>query len=100
VSSKKPARAASKVFSPGYSSEGCAEAAFRSSASEIRVTLRLAIAPLQPILNPLIRQYPVLIRDEARPHFRDVYDHAARLNEATDTMREMLSFVLKRAKCL
>jgi magnesium transporter len=55
------------------------------------VTLRLAIAPIQDILNQLIRQYPNLVRDETRPYFRDVYDHAARINEATDTMREMLT---------
>ncbi len=55
------------------------------------VTLRLAIAPIQDILNQLVRQYPTLIRDEVRPYFRDVYDHAARINESTDTMREMLT---------
>lgn len=55
------------------------------------VTLRLAIAPIQDILNQLVRQYPGLIRDEVRPYFRDVYDHAARINESTDTMREMLT---------
>lgn len=58
------------------------------------VTLRLAVAPLQDILNQLIRQYPGLIRDETRPYFRDVFDHAARINEATDTMREMLTAAL------
>ncbi|WP_291229493.1 magnesium/cobalt transporter CorA [Dokdonella sp.] len=55
------------------------------------VTLRLAVAPIQDILNQLVRQYPNLIRDEVRPYFRDVYDHAARINDATDTMREMLT---------
>ncbi|MBA8884979.1 magnesium and cobalt transport protein CorA [Dokdonella fugitiva] len=58
------------------------------------VTLRLAIAPLQDITNQLIRQYPGLIRDEVRPYFRDVYDHATRINESTDTMREMLTAAL------
>jgi magnesium transporter len=58
------------------------------------VALRLAVAPLQDILNQLIRQYPVLVRDEVRPYFRDVFDHAARINEATDTMREMLTAAL------
>lgn len=58
------------------------------------VTLRLAVAPLQDILNQLIRQYPGLIRDDVRPYFRDVFDHAARINEATDTMREMLTAAL------
>lgn len=55
------------------------------------VTLRLAVAPIQDILNQLVRQYPNLVRDEVRPYFRDVYDHAARINDATDTMREMLT---------
>ncbi len=58
------------------------------------VTLRLAIGPLQDILNQLTRLYPSLIRDEVRPYFRDVYDHAARINESTDTMREMLTAAL------
>ncbi len=55
------------------------------------VTLRLAIAPIQDILNQLVRQYPNLIRDEVRPYFRDVQDHAARISQSTDTMSEMLS---------
>ncbi|GAA0722067.1 magnesium and cobalt transport protein CorA [Dokdonella soli] len=58
------------------------------------VALRLAIAPLQDILNQLIRQFPGLIRDEVRPYFRDVFDHTARINESTDTMREMLTAAL------
>ena len=58
------------------------------------VTLRLAIGPLQDILNQLTRMFPGLIRDEVRPYLRDVYDHAARINESTDTMREMLTAAL------
>ena len=58
------------------------------------VTLRLAIAPMQDTVNQLTRQFPGLISDEIRPYFRDVYDHAARINEATDTMREMLTAAL------
>jgi magnesium transporter len=58
------------------------------------VTLRLAVAPLQDIVNQLTRLYPGLIRDEVRPYFRDVSDHAARINESTDTMREMLTAAL------
>lgn len=58
------------------------------------VTLRLAIAPMQDSVNQLTRQFPGLVRDEIRPYFRDVYDHAARINEATDTMREMLTAAL------
>ncbi|MHB8680427.1 MAG: magnesium and cobalt transport protein CorA [Rudaea sp.] len=55
------------------------------------VRLRLAVTPLQDILSQLVRLYPGLVRDEVRPYFRDVGDHATRINEAADTMREMLT---------
>jgi magnesium transporter len=55
------------------------------------VTLRLAIAPMQDILNQLMRLHPGLVRDEVRVFFRDVFDHATRVKEACDTMGEMLS---------
>lgn len=58
------------------------------------VKMRLAVAPLQDILNQLVRFHPQLIREETRPYFRDVFDHAIRVNEATDTMREMLTAAL------
>ena len=53
--------------------------------------LRLAVSPLQDMLNQLMQFHPSLIRDEVRLYLRDVYDHAVRVNEATDTMREMLT---------
>mgnify|MGYP000849530029 FL=1 len=58
------------------------------------VEMRLAVAPLQDILNQLTRLHPGLIRDEVRPYFRDVSDHAARINESTDAMREMLTVAM------
>ena len=58
------------------------------------VEMRLAVAPLQDILNQLTRFHPGLIRDEVRPYFRDVSDHAARINESTDAMREMLTVAM------
>ena len=53
--------------------------------------LRLAVAPLQDILSQLIRVHSELMPKEVRPYFRDVLDHAMRVNEATDTMREMIT---------
>lgn len=53
--------------------------------------LRLAVAPLQDILGQLVRLHPELIRDEMRLYFRDVLDHAVRVNEAIDTLREMVT---------
>jgi magnesium transporter len=55
------------------------------------VTLRLAIAPMQDILNQLMRLHPGLVREEVRVFYRDVFDHATRVKEACDTMSEMLS---------
>jgi len=53
--------------------------------------LRLAVAPLQDVLAPLVRLYPNLLHPETRVYFRDVLDHAKRINDATDTLREMLT---------
>lgn len=53
--------------------------------------MRLAVSPLQDMLNQLMQLHPGLIHDDVRPYLRDVYDHVVRVNEATDTMREMLT---------
>ncbi len=54
-------------------------------------TLRLAVSPLQDVLNQLARFHHHLVNEEVRVYFRDVFDHVVRVNEATDTMREMLT---------
>jgi magnesium transporter len=53
--------------------------------------LRLAVVPLQDILAQLTRVHGNLVADAVRPYFRDVLDHALRVSESTDTMREMLT---------
>ena len=54
--------------------------------------MRFSVAPLQDILSPLARsQQENLVPREVRPYFRDVLDHVQRVNDATDTMREMLT---------
>ncbi|NUS39991.1 MAG: magnesium/cobalt transporter CorA [Lysobacter sp.] len=53
--------------------------------------LRLSIAPLQDILAQLARAQENLVPREVRPYFRDVLDHVQRVNDATDTMREMIT---------
>ena len=54
-------------------------------------TLRLAIAPMQDILNQLTRFHHNLVHEDVRIYFRDVYDHALRVKEASDTMSEMVT---------
>ena len=55
------------------------------------VTLRLAVSPMQDILNQLSRFHSRLINEEVKPYLRDVYDHATRISDATNTMGELLS---------
>jgi len=52
--------------------------------------MRLSVAPLQDVLAQLSRSQGPLIPDEVRLYFRDVHDHALRVNESTDTLRDML----------
>jgi magnesium transporter len=53
--------------------------------------LRLAVSPLQDILGQLARARTPLIDEEIQLYFRDVHDHTVRINETTDTLREMLT---------
>lgn len=53
--------------------------------------MRLAVAPMQDILSQLIRTPAFAIPDEVKPYFRDVLDHAARVGDSIDTLREMVA---------
>ena len=54
-------------------------------------SLKMAVSPMQDILSQLQRLPPPMVHDEVRVYFRDVSDHIARVNEATEIMREMLT---------
>ncbi|MBP6626109.1 MAG: magnesium transporter, partial [Arenimonas sp.] len=53
--------------------------------------LRLAVSPMQDITGQLTRVHTALVGEEMRLYFRDVFDHTLRVNDATDTLREMLT---------
>jgi len=53
--------------------------------------LRLAVAPMQDITGQLTRVHTGIVGEEMRLYFRDVFDHTLRVNDATDTLREMLT---------
>lgn len=53
--------------------------------------VKRAVSPLIDICNRLMRFDIQLIDEETRHYFRDVYDHAIRINEMVDNTREMLA---------
>ncbi len=57
--------------------------------------LKRGVSPLVDICNRLMRSDLDLIPDDARPYFRDVYDHAIRVNEKVDGLRELLGAALE-----
>ncbi len=59
------------------------------------VEVKRAVSPLVDVCNRLMRFDLPLIPDDTRPYFRDVYDHAIRINENVDTMRELLTGALE-----
>ena len=60
------------------------------------VELRRAAAPLVEVCNYLVTDvFTDHVPDDIRPYFRDVYDHALRINEALDAIRETLALALQ-----
>jgi magnesium transporter len=57
--------------------------------------LKRIVSPLIDICNRLIRFDLALIPEDTRPYFRDVYDHAVRINELVDNARELLNGALE-----
>ena len=53
--------------------------------------MRLAVAPVQDIVTQVMRTPVVQFSEESGLYLRDVHDHAVRLSESIDTLREMLT---------
>ncbi len=57
--------------------------------------VKRAITPLIDISNRLMRFDIKLIPDDTRPYFRDVYDHAMRINEMLDNTHDLVKAALE-----
>ncbi len=57
--------------------------------------VKRAVSPLIDICNRLMRLNPELIPESIQPYFRDIYDHAIRINDMVDNERELLNTVLE-----
>jgi magnesium transporter len=58
------------------------------------LSIKRAVSPLVDISSRLMRFDLELIPEDTKPYFRDVYDHAMRINEMADTLREVLATAL------
>ncbi|MEJ7738068.1 MAG: magnesium/cobalt transporter CorA [Chitinophagaceae bacterium] len=56
--------------------------------------VKRAVTPLIDICNRLVRFDLEVIPEGTRPYFRDIYDHAIRINEMVDNARELLTSAL------
>lgn len=54
-----------------------------------------SVAPVVDICNRLVRFDSALIDEDMRPYFRDIHDHAIRLDDSIDYVREMLTSALE-----
>ncbi|MEP6617539.1 MAG: magnesium/cobalt transporter CorA [Ginsengibacter sp.] len=57
--------------------------------------LKRAVSPLIDISSRLMRYDVRMISEETQPYFRDIYDHALRINEMVDHARELLNTALE-----
>ena len=58
------------------------------------LSIKRAVSPLVDICSRLMRFDLDLLPEDTKPYFRDVYDHAMRINEMADTLREVLATAL------
>jgi magnesium transporter len=59
--------------------------------------MRVAVSPLQDVLGQLMRSQVgggQLVGEQVRLYLRDVHDHVLRINDAIDTLRDMLGTAL------
>jgi len=58
------------------------------------IYIRKSVSPLREMLTSLLRSETELINEHTEIYFRDVYDHAIRINESIESYRDMLSGLL------
>jgi magnesium transporter len=57
--------------------------------------IKRAVSPLMEVCNRLSRFDHRTIPQDMQPYFRDVYDHVLRINEAVDSLRDLVATVLE-----
>jgi magnesium transporter len=58
------------------------------------VMLRRVVLPMREVVNTLLRRDLHIVPTELAPYFEDVYDHALRAADWTDSLRDLVSTIL------
>ncbi|HEU5161347.1 MAG TPA: magnesium transporter CorA family protein [Streptosporangiaceae bacterium] len=59
------------------------------------VLLRRVVLPMREVVNTLLRRDLRVVPESMAPYFQDVYDHALRAAEWTDSLRDLVTSVLE-----
>jgi magnesium transporter len=59
------------------------------------VLLRRVILPMREVVNTLLRRDLRIVPDAMNPYFQDVYDHALRAAEWTESLRDLVTTILE-----
>lgn len=59
------------------------------------VRLHRTVVPMRDSINSLLRRGSHAVPDELYPYFEDVYDHVLRVNEASDSLRELVGTIME-----
>lgn len=59
------------------------------------VALRRVVLPMREVLNTLLRRDVHVVQGDLGPYFQDVYDHALRASEWTESLRDMVSTIFE-----
>ena len=53
------------------------------------------VVPMREVVSGLMRREHATLPDELYPYFQDVYDHVLRVNESTDSLRDLVSTIVE-----
>ena len=59
------------------------------------VTLRRVVLPMREVLNTLLRRDLKIVPADMLPYFQDVYDHALRATEWTESLRDLVTTIVE-----
>jgi magnesium transporter len=59
------------------------------------VTFHRLVVPMREAVSSLMRRDHAAVADELYPYYQDVYDHALRVTESTDSLRDLVSTIVE-----